>query len=347
MVLAGGGGAGDFSWDLWAIDGQDPSTPWVLPAVGRQLRGCERVFWHHVRLNAAQASPQVRDVKGRLRARMWQLQVQTRSGGLELDHWRIQPLRFQKDSAREREREAGKMVGHEEVVASGDGLRGRGDRQVAFGEMGHDVSPREGGGEERSGEELDANAIAQRWDVDKVQSFIGTFRDEFGENNTAAYQKIFREQSIDGAALLGLTMSDLESIGIHSQPHRLLLLKEIESHLLACGRRAIGAPQRPAGKAEDAYPGFAPRQRVDPVRALLQSLRADFGDSRTFEYHALLSGHGIRVHADLLALDDHKLQMCGIKALSHRKMLLARAETLKLLPSPEERLAEVSLFCFV
>jgi hypothetical protein len=279
--------------------------------------------------------------------------LQTRSGGLELDLWRIQPLvpqRFPKDSARAREREAGKGVGDEEGVGSGDvtgdGFRRRGHRQVAFGEeMGHDVSPREGGGEE-GGEELDAHTIAQRWDVDKVHSFIGTFRDEFGENDTAAYQKIFREQSVDGAALLGLSVSDLESIGIHSQPHRLLLLKEIESHLLACGRRAIGAPQRRAGKAEDAYSALAPRQRIDPVRALLQSLRDDLGDSRAFAYHALLSGHGIQSHADLLALDDHKLQLCGITALSHRKMLLARAETLKLLPSPEERLAEVSLFCF-
>lgn len=247
---------------------------------------------------------------------------------------------MRKDGAREREREAGKDARVREDVGSGDGLRGWGDGQGDYErEVGHVVSPREG-----DGEELDAHTIAQRWDVDKVHSFISTFRDEFGENDTSIYQKIFREQSIDGAALLGLTVSDLESIGIHSQPHRLLLLKEIESHLLACGRRAIGAPHRPAGNKEDAYPGLAPRQRVDAVRAILESLRADLGDSKAFEYHALLTNHGIEFHSDLLALDDQKLQMCGIKVLSHRKMLLARAETLKLLPNPEERLSEVPLF---
>ena len=83
---------------------------------------------------------------------------------------------------------------------------------------------------------------------------------------------------------------------------------------------------------------------MDPVRALLESLRPDLGDSNATKYHALLTGYGITSHADLLALHNHALQMCGITALSHRKMLLARVETLKLLPSPEEKLAEVP-FC--
>jgi hypothetical protein len=37
---------------------------------------------------------------------------------------------------------------------------------------------RGGGAGEGVAEELDAHTIAQRWDVDKVQAFLATFRDE-------------------------------------------------------------------------------------------------------------------------------------------------------------------------
>ena len=42
----------------------------------------------------------------------------------------------------------------------------------------------------------------------------------------------------------------------------------------------------------------------------------------------------------LLTLNDSKLLSAGVSALSHRKLILARVETLKLLPNQEEALLE-------
>ena len=68
--------------------------------------------------------------------------------------------------------------------------------------------------------------------------FINTFRDDFGEAQTKAYAQIFQREAVDGAALLGLTSADLESMGVSNEGHRALLLSEIESHLLSTGSRA-------------------------------------------------------------------------------------------------------------
>ena len=68
--------------------------------------------------------------------------------------------------------------------------------------------------------------------------FINTFRDDFGEAQTKAYAQIFQQEAVDGAALLGLTSADLESMGVSNEGHRALLLSEIESHLLSTGSRA-------------------------------------------------------------------------------------------------------------
>ena len=72
----------------------------------------------------------------------------------------------------------------------------------------------------------------------QVQRFINTFRDDFGEAQTKAYVHMFQQEAVDGAALLGLTSADLESMGVSNQGHRALLLSEIESHLLSTGSRA-------------------------------------------------------------------------------------------------------------
>ena len=79
---------------------------------------------------------------------------------------------------------------------------------------------------------------------------------------------------------------------------------------------------------------------VDAVRSLLESLRQDLGESRCTQYYTSLRQRGIETHADLLALNDSKLLAAGVSALSHRKLVLARVETLKLLPNPEEALLE-------
>jgi len=79
---------------------------------------------------------------------------------------------------------------------------------------------------------------------------------------------------------------------------------------------------------------------VDAVRSLLESLRKDLGESRCTQYYTSLRQRGIETHADLLALNDSKLLAAGVSALSHRKLILARVETLKLLPNQEEALLE-------
>lgn len=80
-----------------------------------------------------------------------------------------------------------------------------------------------------------------------------TFKDEFGEALTRHYATIFEANEIDGAAILALTAADLETMGVKESGHRLLLLKEIEGHLLACGSRALAhrppsAPDHGAGQ---------------------------------------------------------------------------------------------------
>ena len=57
-------------------------------------------------------------------------------------------------------------------------------------------------------------------------------------------------------------------------------------------------------------------------------------------YYRQLTSAGVRTHAHLLALTDARLRGCGVAALGHRKLLLARIETLKLLPSPDDGLQE-------
>ena len=57
-------------------------------------------------------------------------------------------------------------------------------------------------------------------------------------------------------------------------------------------------------------------------------------------YYRQLTSAGVRTHAHLLALTDERLRGCGVAALGHRKLLLARIETLKLLPSPDDGLQE-------
>ena len=57
-------------------------------------------------------------------------------------------------------------------------------------------------------------------------------------------------------------------------------------------------------------------------------------------YYRQLTSAGVRTHAHLLALTAERLRGCGVAALGHRKLLLARIETLKLLPSPDDGLQE-------
>ena len=87
LVVAAGQSGADFAVDIWAIPGQDRSQTAVVPAIGgRQLKGCKRLFWHHVRLlSSALASPQLLDAHGNARSRGWQLHVLSNSGLMELD----------------------------------------------------------------------------------------------------------------------------------------------------------------------------------------------------------------------------------------------------------------------
>jgi hypothetical protein len=324
LVVAAGHACDTFSVDVWAIPGQNPAKPEQVPAVGRQLRGCVRVFWHHVRLQAAKSSQKLLDSEARLQPRMWRLHVRAGRGCVEFDMWRIEPMRMQKGGGARRGAARGLGLSHggsDDVQLGADDL-GDGMREVEMREV---------------GDELDAHTIAAKWDVNKVQAFLSTFRDEFGDY-TDEYKSMFRNEAVDGATLLGLTMEDLEAMGMVQREHRLLLLKEIENHLLACGSRALAAPKR--ADAAEGYPGARAQGTVDAVRALLESLRPDLGDAKATEYHRLLRDGGVETHAQLLALDDKKLRSCGVAALSHRKMLLARVETLKLLASPEEKLAQ-------
>ena len=325
LVIAAGNSMSDFSVDIWAIPAQNPAKPAEVPAVGRQLKGCKRVYWHHVRLLAAQSSQKLIDSDARLRPRMWHLLVRAQGGLLEFDMWRIEPKRDKAGgSAMGAARSRGRMGGRSDELRLEEGDdTSQTMREVEMPEI---------------GDELDAHTIAANWGVEKVQAFLSTFRDEFG-HVTDEYKAIFRAEAVDGATLLGLTADDLEGMGMRRPEHRLLLLKEIETHLLSCGSRALAAPTR-TGASHESYPGARAQGRVDPVRALLESLRVDFGDAKATEYHKMLRNGGVETHAQLLALDDNKLRSCGVATLSHRKMLLSRVETLKLLASPEEKLAQ-------
>jgi hypothetical protein len=196
MVIAAGSTATDFAWDIWAIAGQDRSKPWAVPAVGRQLKGCSRIFWHHVSLKGAQSE----GADARQQQSLWQLQVLSKTGGLELDMWRIEPIHpshsaAARASTRGNEGERGRPTDDE-----GDRMRHREHRGEA--------QTREIGGLEKSevrgggagggdvAEELDAHTIAQRWDVDKVQAFLATFRDEFGDEATGTQFTCFTRKEV-------------------------------------------------------------------------------------------------------------------------------------------------------
>ena len=53
-VPTAGASGSDFSVDIWSVPDQDKTKPHEVPAVGRQLKGCRRLMWHHVRCPEAQ-----------------------------------------------------------------------------------------------------------------------------------------------------------------------------------------------------------------------------------------------------------------------------------------------------
>ncbi len=125
-----------------------------------QLKGCRRIFWHHVSLKGAQSE----GADARQQHSLWQLQVLSKTGGLELDIWRIEPIHPSQSAA---------------ARASTRGNEGE-----------------RGGAGEGVAEELDAHTIAQRWDVDKVQAFLATFRDEFGDEATGTQFSCFTRTKV-------------------------------------------------------------------------------------------------------------------------------------------------------
>jgi hypothetical protein len=160
-----------------------------------QLKGCSRTFWHHVSLKGAQSE----GADARQQHSLWQLQVLSKTGGLELDMWRTEPIHpsqsaAAKASTKGNEGERGRPTDDE--VDRLRHTKHRGEAQTT--EIGGlEMSKVRGGGAgEGVAEELDAHTIAQRWDVDKVQAFLATFRDEFGDEATGTQFSCFTRTKV-------------------------------------------------------------------------------------------------------------------------------------------------------
>jgi len=239
-------------------------------------------------------------------SRVWELEVKVDGGGWEVDTWRIEPTIRMREEKQE------------------------GSKQLKLKNVKKKIKRSKQEEERGPGGELDAQHIAETWGVEKVVKFIDTFRMEFA-SDCDLYCEIFRQNQVDGRTLLGLTMFDLEKLGIREEEHRLLILREIEAHLLACGRKQINDVYSSRVK----HKSLPNSLQLDPVRVLLESIRRDIGDDKVYEYKSLLAASGVATLSQLLSITDQKLLQAGIKALGHRKLMLARTEIMKLLPLDE------------